>query len=143
MNIKLIKSIGISIILDIFISAIIAAGCVAFGFNFWSTLLIAFGSFFMISYIINIISSSIVGFKLLKVKELNKRRESEQEIELSCAGCNSQNYVFLDLKKDNEFKCAKCLKRNAIYMEFTTAVITEPLIAKIDLPKNLEDIKDE
>jgi len=138
MNSKL-KTIGSSIIIDILIAAAVATGYYLSGFKLIPSFLIAFGITFIIGYVTNITMSAIIYIKNYRLNKLIDLRESEQEIELSCATCKSRNFTFLDLKKDNDFICASCKQKNAVYMDFSTAIISEPLSSKIDLPKTLED----
>ena len=46
----------------------------------------------------------------------------------SCQSCYRENNVEIDLDSDLEFKCSHCGVPHAIYVNFSTAVITTPLV---------------
>lgn len=56
-------------------------------------------------------------------------------IPLTCQECGKENNVELDLTK-TEFKCRFCERKNAIYINFSTASLTEPLMDLKDIIAN-------
>lgn len=56
-------------------------------------------------------------------------------IPLKCQECGRDNSVEMDLSS-TEFKCIFCKRKNAIYVNFSTASLTEPLMDLRDVVAN-------
>ncbi len=73
------------------------------------------------------------------LKILNKYDKLEYKkylIPLICQACGFNNSIEIDLT-NTEFVCEKCARKNAIYINFSTAIITEPKIDPNDFLANV------
>ena len=137
-NIALL-TIGVSLLIDFIVSAIIAAGFAIVGYHFFPTLLITFGILFLIGNLWNMYLSTRDRSTQLLVEASNRLTKTQQEIELSCAVCHKVNNVAVILNRDNEFNCAYCKQQNRVMMDFSTVQITTPLSPALDvnIPQNI------
>jgi len=64
------------------------------------------------------------NFKLMKsfTENYSKIPFKKYALPLNCQACNSKNVIEIDLDKNTEFVCDSCGKKNAIYIQFTTAI---------------------
>ncbi len=84
------------------------------------------------------INNMIIGVSNKKNKEVEilaqqvLREASERRLPytLRCAYCSEVNTIGISFVSDNTFVCDKCKQPNKVYIQFTTARVTIPLIQK-------------
>jgi len=93
-----------------------------FGINFWGT----FALTVLIQFIFPPIIERWTFSKKIQdaVNEYNSKPYKKYNIPLTCQYCGVQENVDIDLE-DTRYKCANCERTNAIYVAFTTAIISD------------------
>lgn len=100
-----------------------------------STLIGSFWSWFVITFVLQIIGFSVWNSLLIQ-KQNNFLRETELaeleqlskfSIKISCAYCSQPNDCQIQLNQKNTFKCQSCNQVNGIYMQFTATTLTTPI----------------
>lgn len=132
-------TIGISLLIDFIVSAIIAAGFFIVGYHFFSTLLITFGVLFLAGNLWNMYLQTRDRAAQQLIEASDRLARSQQEVELACAVCHKLNIIPVILNKDNEFGCSYCKQPNRVMMDFSTVQITTPLSPALDVnvPQNV------
>lgn len=66
----------------------------------------------------------VKNYKLMKTftETYSKLPYKKYMIPLTCQACGQKNIAEIDLDKNTEFVCSSCSKKNAIYVQFTTAI---------------------
>lgn len=104
------------------ISAALSLGIEEFlSFKFWPT----FWFITVLQLIFPSIKDCCVDVFILKkaADEYRKKEYKKYNFPLRCSYCNADNAVDIDLT-DTTFRCEKCKRKNAIYLNFTVASLT-------------------
>lgn len=130
-----IKSIITSVSILLGVSLLISTGLFyLFSWNIIWTTMILCGLQIIGQYCYNKYIETKHIFKILNKYENLKYKK--YLIPLICQACGSTNSIEIDLT-NTEFVCSKCEKKNAIYINFSTAIISEPLIDPNDILANV------
>jgi DNA-directed RNA polymerase subunit RPC12/RpoP len=60
-----------------------------------------------------------------ELKKLNSKPYKDYTMESTCQSCGHKQNVVVNLE-DLEYSCDRCKRKNAIYVTFMTAAVTEP-----------------
>lgn len=71
--------------------------------------------------------------RLAEVNAMIEMAQAEKYIDIPCAYCNVNNTIPFYFKQANSFTCKACNNVNSVYVEFTTARKTNPVISPGDL----------
>ena len=127
---KLMKTAIIAISVILLSSAFVATGLhLIFGFHWIGGIVLTLGMLYLYSHVMD----RWVDHKILKTaaRQYEKIPYKKYRIKLLCQACGNPNIVELDLN-NTEFPCRECSRKNAIYINFSTAVISEPLYDAFD-----------
>ena len=105
-----------------------------FGFA-GSSIIGAFWGWFWISFLLQVLI--FVGYNTFMINK-NQAIAQQQEIDLldklakfsvrlSCAYCQQQNTIPIQLNQKNTFKCESCNQTNSVVMQFSAATLTTPI----------------
>lgn len=124
-----LPSLGIGIALDYLLSI-----------SWWAITIILISLQIGVNYYLTVYKEQNSLIKSVsKFEEFIKRYEElkykKYRIPLTCQACGRENTVELDLT-NTEFKCKYCERNNAIYVNFSTAITTEPLLDPNDVIAN-------
>jgi transposase-like protein len=95
-------------------------------------------------YIYNSIVQTILRIRIEQEQTKQAEYFTKQGVDVTCAHCNSMNYIPVSMEQDNEFSCTSCGKENAVYIDITVAQKTD-IIDKQSLTINSynKDTRDE
>lgn len=93
-----------------------------FAINFWGTFILCS----MIQIIFPFIYEKYVLYRSVQdtLDEYRQKPYKKYNIPLTCQYCGREEGVDIDLE-DTTYNCANCKRPNAIYVTFTTAVISD------------------
>jgi hypothetical protein len=124
-----------SLLKTIVIAALVAAaGYYLVGYPFWGAFVVAFIVQFVLFYALNV----WLEYKSIKDRHMLIIKEAEvlgrSTIKVECASCKKESDVVVVLNTDNQFTCGFCKVKNSVYINATTAVVTDPLYDKLPIP---------
>lgn len=120
----LISIVGLSIP-----SGLSAAAAYFLGKNIWAWFFITGSVTAVIGWLWNMAQES--RYKVLResIEAQNKMADAFQNVETSCAYCNTRNVIRIALGKNNQFTCKNCNNNNNVQIQFSTSRVTTPVIA--------------
>lgn len=101
---------------------------------FWISLLIQFIGF--IAYNSYLIQKDNIAIQQAEVEALEQF--SKFSVKLSCAYCQFNSVIPIQLNQRNTFKCEGCSQVNGVSMQFMATTLTTP-VTSIALPTNSKD----
>jgi|TARA_R110002074_G_scaffold393785_2_gene580655 hypothetical protein len=110
------------------VSGGIAYFATTFNIDFVKTFILASLAQLAIWQVINHFSN----IKLKQIIQKGQEIEAMQFLPVPCAGCKTSNVVSVRLDDTNTFKCNNCKKSNAVYIDISTAMTTDPINLEID-----------
>lgn len=130
-------SLAVVLISAAFIAGIAICGSVFlmfFGMKFFPAFFGLIALQFGIGYIMN----KNHDHRMLEAQALTA--PIEQNITVPCAYCQRPNVVLLFTDQDNKFTCAECNQTNSLITTYTTARITLPVNAQMDVTKAKKEV---
>ena len=122
---SILRSLGITCI----VSGGIAYFATAFNIDFVKSFILASLAQLAIWQVVNHFSN----IKLKQIQQKGQEIETMQFLSIPCAGCKTSNLVSIRMDDKNSFECTNCKKTNAVYIDTSTAIITEPINLDLDL----------
>ena len=122
----MIKNITVSLLITAIVSVCVA-GLLKYliDFDFLKGLTISFVSQLVIFYTWNTILQAYMRMQFEKEQTQQAEFFSKQGVEVTCAHCNSVNYIPVFMDQDNDFDCESCGKSNSVYIDITVAQQTD------------------
>jgi DNA-directed RNA polymerase subunit RPC12/RpoP len=98
------------------------------GLNFYIGMLTGGVLQYFINYLYETILSAIVALKNKQIENERIKEFTMQGLEVECP-CSRKikDFVPIRLNTANKYKCSECQKLVSVYIESTTALITEPI----------------
>ena len=134
----LISAIGLAIP-----SGLAAAAAYFLGKNVWGWFFITGAVSAVIGWLWNLAQDARYKVTRAAIESQNKLADAFQNVETSCAYCNTRNVIRVALGKNNQFTCKNCNNNNKIDIQFTTSRITTPVVADQVLNEVFEKLDNE
>lgn len=114
--------------LTILISLSCLTGWVFIDYGFWRVFAITFISQIILGSMLKHVSHTNAKHKQRLVEIQEAAAFDDNGVEVTCAYCGASNFIPIQYKLSNDFKCQECGKENSVYVNITTAQVTEPLM---------------
>lgn len=98
-----------------------------FGYSFVKCVLVAFVGQIVGYYIWSSFLTAITRTRIEQEQTKQVELFSQQGVDVSCAYCNTTNFIPIRMDDVNQFKCESCDKPNSVYIDVTVAQQTTPL----------------
>lgn len=109
----------------VLVGSIIGIGTwLTFGLNPFGGSLLASGGMWLYRWVVD--RWMIKNERIAAIQHYRTLTFKKYRINLVCQSCGNQNVVEMDLS-NTEFDCSHCGVKNAIYTNFSTAVVTDPM----------------
>jgi transcription elongation factor Elf1 len=118
------------------------------GHNFIEWAGIAFISQFVVFFIVNMVTKTIMQMQLNKLEVSRLNAIDENRVRIKCAVCGEYNDVVIRVGQENEFRCVKCNSLNSISVNIenyqkteiptTNGILTEDIIKKLEEESKVE-----
>lgn len=112
------------------------------GHNFIEWTGIAFISQFVVFFIVNMTTKTLVQMQLNRLEVARLNALDENRVRIKCAVCGEPNDVVIKIGEQNEFRCVKCKSLNGISINIdnyqkteiptTNGILTEDVIKKLE-----------
>ncbi len=121
---KKVLIFALSLFLTFSLASVLSLGVSAFtNISFWPLTGFFMGLIWVINYFLQYYRDTLVIEKHLK--EINSKPYKDYTLESTCQSCGHKQNVAVNLE-DLEYTCDRCKRKNAIYVTFMTAAVTEP-----------------
>tara|TARA_Y100000310_G_scaffold345188_1_gene462489 strand:- start:416 stop:892 length:477 start_codon:yes stop_codon:yes gene_type:complete len=127
LNSLMITDIFVSLVKTVLVSSAIAGLFYYLGFPFLPVLGITTILQFVLFAVLNSIKETKLQINLEKETTLREAEYTKQGVDVSCAYCNKTDFVPVRLDQSNQFDCIHCKQTNSLYLNITTAQITDIL----------------
>lgn len=107
--------------------------------NFWQSFIVISAIQIIGANFCRKIINIIVKSKNKKLDILEAASLSEAGVDVSCAFCGEINNIPVSFSGNNDFKCIKCGKENALYLNITTAQKTDTTISSTITVNSFDD----
>jgi hypothetical protein len=132
----MIKSIFLSLLTTCLVSLMVASIVTyVFEYNFTRAFILLCIIQFVGFYLYNSLTQTILRIRIEQEQTKQAEYFTKQGVDVSCAHCNSLNFIPVSMEQDNEFNCSACGKENAVYIDITVAQKTD-IIDKQSLTVN-------
>jgi phage FluMu protein Com len=118
------------------------------GHNFIEWAGIAFISQFVVFFIVNMVTKTIMQMQLNKLEVSRLNAIDQNRVRIKCAVCHEPNDVIIRVGEENEFRCERCKSLNSISVSIdnfqkteiptTNGILTEDVIKKIEAESKAE-----
>jgi len=116
----MIRSIGLLFL----VSSAAALFFSEFNITFWKTFLFIL----IVQLVCWNIYTTYQRTKLIKIQQEIEREFvqnlQKQEVQISCAACNHEHFIPVDINDANTFQCEACEQKNTVYINIETAAMT-------------------
>ena len=121
------KTIITSIVKTVVVAAIFAGAATFFNIPFLQAFVSVICLQFIFFFIWNSVSSSFLRARLDREETERIKAFAQQGVDAECAYCVKPNFIPVRFDEKNEFECQHCGKVNSVYVNITTAQVTDIL----------------
>ena len=123
----MIQDIIMSLVKTLAVSAAIAGIFYFLDYNFFAVFGLTTVLQFILFAIINTVKDNRLQINIEKEITIREQEYTKQGIDVTCAYCNKTDFVPVRLDETNQFECTHCNQVNSIYINITTAQVTDIL----------------
>ena len=124
---NMLKPIILSIVKTVVVAASFAGACTAFDIPFIQAFISVMCVQFIFFFIWNTVSLNLENARMDHEETERIKAYSHQGVDADCAHCSKPNFIPVRFDEKNEFECQHCEKINSVYINITTAQVTDIL----------------
>ena len=123
----MLKTITLSIVKTIVVATTFGGALTFFDVPFIQAFISAICVQFIFFFIWNTVSSNLFQSRIEQEETERIKAYAQQGVDADCAYCAKPNFIPVRFDEKNEFECQHCDKTTSVYINITTAQVTDIL----------------
>lgn len=123
----MLKSITLSVVKTVAVAGLFAGAAMFFDIPFIQAFISIMCAQFVFFFIWNTVNDNLFRSRIEQEETERIKAYAQQGVDVECAYCTKPNFIPVRFDEKNEFECQHCEKTNSVYINITTAQVTDIL----------------